>query len=410
MSDARHTHALEPTVSLAPRSARAAAAGVALTALLAACSSGSAPAQKVSAKGSAAPAAGAAPAAPQTAAAGAPVRPLVTRVPPAVLVRTTAPLPGPVLTALLALSPPNGATAVRSGTVRVAGRPAAAMGVDPSAFRAFASKGTAEADGVGQAVGRGELVTSHALATSGHLVLGAQVALLPAAGTAGRTERLGALATTGLPKTDVLLDDAGAGALGLLPATGVLLSAPAGTDPVALAGKARELAGAGAEVDLLAAPAASPVAFLTGSRAAKAFGAFSYRYFPDGTIQPDAAWVRKNIVTTTVPVLGRVTCHRLMVPQLRGALHDVEAAGLGGTLHRFDGCYVPRFIESNPDRSISLHTWGIALDIDAAANGRGTAGHMDPRVVSIFKRWGFNWGGDWTYTDPMHFEMGAIRS
>ncbi len=30
---------------------------------------------------------------------------------------------------------------------------------------------------------------------------------------------------------------------------------------------------------------------------------------------------------------------------------------------------------------------------------------MDRRVVAIFKRWGFAWGGDWNYTDPMHFEM-----
>ena len=26
----------------------------------------------------------------------------------------------------------------------------------------------------------------------------------------------------------------------------------------------------------------------------------------------------------------------------------------------------------------------------------------------IFKSWGFGWGGDWNYTDPMHFEMNRI--
>jgi hypothetical protein len=29
---------------------------------------------------------------------------------------------------------------------------------------------------------------------------------------------------------------------------------------------------------------------------------------------------------------------------------------------------------------------------------------MDPRVVEIFQRWGFNWGGLWERPDPMHFE------
>jgi hypothetical protein len=188
----------------------------------------------------------------------------------------------------------------------------------------------------------------------------------------------------------------------------MLLTAGQSTDPVALAGKVRAITGKGAQVDLLTPPAANPVAFLTGSRAAKAFGAFSYRYFPDGTIQPDSRWVSENIVTATVPILGRVTCHRLMVPQLRGALADIQAAGLASSLHSYDGCYVPRFIESNPEHAISLHTWGIAIDLDASTNYRGIKGSMDPKVVDIFKRWGFRWGGDWDYTDPMHFELGAL--
>jgi hypothetical protein len=29
-------------------------------------------------------------------------------------------------------------------------------------------------------------------------------------------------------------------------------------------------------------------------------------------------------------------------------------------------------------------------------------------VVEIFKKWGFNWGGTWRYTDPMHFEMARL--
>ena len=168
------------------------------------------------------------------------------------------------------------------------------------------------------------------------------------------------------------------------------------------------MTGSAASVDLLTPPAANPVAFLTGSRAAQAFGAFSYRYFADGTIQPDAGWVRGNIATADVPVLGRVTCHRIMLEQLRGALAEVEARGLAGSLHTYDGCYVPRFIERNPGGSISLHTWGIAIDLDAATNYRGIRGTMDPQVVEIFKRWGFRWGGDWKYTDPMHFELGAV--
>jgi len=325
-----------------------------------------------------------------------------------VLVVGKASLSAQALQRLVGLSPAGGAVAFRSGTVSIGGKKVRAIGVDPSTFRTFAAQGTAEATAVWESIARGEAVATHDAAKQLKLVLGKDVSLAPAARGAAATRRLGALATTGVPGSDLVVDDATAGALGLSPSTAVLLTAGKGVDPVALAAKVRSVAGAAAEVDLLTAPAANPVAFLTGSRAAKAFGAFSYKYFPDGTIEPDARWVRENVRTETLPIMGRVTCHRLMLIQLRGALQDVVDAGLASSLTTYDGCYVPRFIERNPENSISLHTWGIAIDMDAATNYRGIRGTMNPEVVNIFKRWGFRWGGDWQYTDPMHFEIAAL--
>jgi len=329
------------------------------------------------------------------------VRPLGALVHPDVLV--TGSLAPAAVGRIAALVPPGGAVVFGAGTVLVGGKQVRAAAVDPSVFRAFAAKGTAESDPVWNALARGEVVASHKLAAAMKLPLGGQVK----AGPAGSL-RLGALATTGIPGTDVIVGQETGKTLGLRPGSAVLLGAGTGVDAVQLAGKVRAIAGDTGTVDLLTAPAANPVAFLTGTRAAKAFGAFSYRYFPDGTIQPDAAWVSRNISSASVPIFGQVTCHRLMLPQLRGALQDVVAAGLSSSLHTYDGCYVPRFIESNPDRSVSLHTWGIAIDMDASTNYRGIRGTMDPRIVAIFKRWGFRWGGDWSYTDPMHFEIGAL--
>ena len=34
---------------------------------------------------------------------------------------------------------------------------------------------------------------------------------------------------------------------------------------------------------------------------------------------------------------------------------------------------------------------------------------LDPAVVAVFKKWGFAWGGDWRWTDPMHFELAETR-
>jgi len=333
-----------------------------------------------------------------------PVRPLGERTAPDVLV--TGALPAVERTRLVALSPTGGSTAFRAGTADVAGRDLAAVAVDPSAFRAFTAPGTAEADAVWQSVANGELVVSHAAAKAGGLRLGQDVTVRGPDGAA--TLRLGALATTGVPRSDVVLDEEVGRRLGLPADSGLLLTARDGQDAEALAERVRAVTGDDAAVDLLTAPAADPVASLTGGPAAQDLGAFSYRYFSDGTIEPDAGWVAANIRTETVPVLGRVTCHRLMLPQLRGALQEVQDAGLASTLSTYDGCYVPRFIERDPTRSISLHTWGIAIDLDAATNYRGIRGTMDERVVAIFKRWGFRWGGDWAYTDPMHFELGTL--
>jgi hypothetical protein len=345
----------------------------------------------------------AATAAPPPAATPAPVAALGRRQDADVLVVAPQPLPPAVQERLTALSDPAGTLLMSAGTLRTADREVATVAVDPSTFRAFTAEGTAESDPVWQAVARGEAVVSHEAAETAGLRLGA---VLPLTGrTASAEVRLGAFATTGLPRTDLVLDDDRGRALGLPQDNALLLTAPDGTDPVVFAADVRELAGSAA-VDLLQVPA--PVARLTGGEAAEDLGAFSYRYFADGTIEPDARWVRDNIRTEEVPIMGRVTCHRLMLPQLRGALEEVQAAGLAGTLKTYDGCYVPRFIERDPTGSISLHTWGIAIDMDAATNYRGIEGTMDRRVVDIFKRWGFAWGGDWKYTDPMHFELSTI--
>ena len=50
----------------------------------------------------------------------------------------------------------------------------------------------------------------------------------------------------------------------------------------------------------------------------------------------------------------------------------------------------------------------MALDLNVPENERGTVGQMNRMVVSIFKEWGFTWGGTWHYTDPMHFQLDRI--
>ena len=153
---------------------------------------------------------------------------------------------------------------------------------------------------------------------------------------------------------------------------------------------------------------ATQTAFLTGGSVAAAVGSFSYTSNPDGSVVPDPRWVAANIVTQAMPIIGPVRGHRVMLPQLRAALLEVQSRGLSSRIYHYDGCFVPRYIGHDPAKGLSFHTFGTAIDLNAADNQRGTAGKMDRTVVTIFKKWGFAWGGDWHYTDPMHFELARL--
>ena len=71
-------------------------------------------------------------------------------------------------------------------------------------------------------------------------------------------------------------------------------------------------------------PGATQTAIPTGGSVAQAVGSFSYTVLGGGRIAPDSAWVRENIRTEQVPILGTVTCHKVVLPQLRAALTDVQ--------------------------------------------------------------------------------------
>lgn len=139
-----------------------------------------------------------------------------------------------------------------------------------------------------------------------------------------------------------------------------------------------------------------------------AVGVFRYTPIGGGRIAPDPAWVKAHIVTEVVPILGSVTCNKYLMPQLKAALAEIVTSKLADKIHpgEYAGCYYPRFIAGSTQ--LSNHSFGLALDLNVPGNQRGTVGQMDRVIVAIFKKWGFAWGGDWAYTDPMHFELARI--
>jgi hypothetical protein len=134
------------------------------------------------------------------------------------------------------------------------------------------------------------------------------------------------------------------------------------------------------------------------------FGEFSYRRGASREFAQDPDWVAEHIVTRDVPLLGSVTCHRGIMSALSGALGELEQRNLGWLVEPegYAGCYNPRL--TTPLDSVSRHAWGIAVDVNQHKNPFGQAGAQDPRLIEVFERWGFGWGGEWLIPDPAHFE------
>ena len=136
------------------------------------------------------------------------------------------------------------------------------------------------------------------------------------------------------------------------------------------------------------------------------FGEFSVKDRDNSSkwVTVDPEWKTVNIETKNLPIIGTTTCNKLMWEPLIGALNQIQEEGLAHTLSKKEyyssgGCYAPRRITRvNAGGALSRHTWGIAIDINTKSN-------YHPRVVKIFNKWGFAWGGTWTSPDPMHFEL-----
>lgn len=319
--------------------------------------------------------------------------------------------PGPRLarsvrrTAGVAVAEPVGVA-----SLLLSGRTVTAASVEPATYRRLSPTGTAEAEEIWDAVARGDAAVSHGVAEGLALDLGGTVPT----GDGGHPLRLGAFAST-VPGIDVVVNRPRGSLLGLPERNAAVVSLRDDADAAEVARQLRRRLGRAATVTDLAAGADAAgggllAATLVGGDVADAVGSFSYRWFPDGTVAPDPAWVGAHLVTGEVPILGTVTCHRVMLPQLHAALTELQARGLARTIDPgdFGGCYSPRFIERDPTRGLSLHTWGIAVDLNVSGNQVGTVGTIDPRVVEVFDRWGFAWGGRWRVPDPMHFELARL--
>jgi len=102
----------------------------------------------------------------------------------------------------------------------------------------------------------------------------------------------------------------------------------------------------------------------------------------------------------------RIYCNRDLVAPLGIAFANVISKGLVAQIRTWDGCFNIR--RKRGASSSSLHSWGIAIDINAAWNQFGKQPTMSPELVKCFTDAGFDWGGTWSKPDGMHFQLSKI--
>lgn len=282
--------------------------------------------------------------------------------------------------------------------------------VDPATFRRLTPPGTAQTLDVWTRVAGGEVAVSPGVAKKiadkdGYIKIGA--------GEKAQRIHIGAYAQLTAPeinpatRIDAVVNKKWVGPLQMKPDNAMILSMGS-RSPQSLLKELRAITGKDISVQILGPdldPSVVQIAIPTGGSVASAIGSFGYTV-RGGQVIPEAGWVRANIRSEVLPLVGRVTCHKAMIAQLRMVMLEAQRLRMSKAIYDYGGCYVPRYIAGKS--TLSNHSFGTAIDLNVQDNLRGVPGKMDRGLVAIFKRWGFAWGGDWSYTDPMHFELARI--
>ncbi len=103
---------------------------------------------------------------------------------------------------------------------------------------------------------------------------------------------------------------------------------------------------------------------------------------------------------------NRIYCNLYMIKPLTAAFENLIKRGRVAELRTWDGCFNIR--QKRNGESMSLHSWGLAIDVNASWNQLGHVPTLTPSFVACFTDAGFEWGGDWSSPDGMHFQLAEL--
>lgn len=144
----------------------------------------------------------------------------------------------------------------------------------------------------------------------------------------------------------------------------------------------------------------------------------------DANGKASAAWESKNLVLIKCPWTLRydgkpvsgIRIHKKCAESLTRVLNAIwercgrsqeEIDRIGMSV--YGGSYNFRVMRGGS--SLSMHSYGCAVDFDPPRNGLGNKNPaMDRRVIEEFEREGWEWGGHWSRPDGMHFQAARTKA
>lgn len=119
----------------------------------------------------------------------------------------------------------------------------------------------------------------------------------------------------------------------------------------------------------------------------------------------------------------RIYCNKDLIDPLCAAFCELVKTGLVSELKTWDGCFNIRVIrgyekkyvqllkagkKEEAMRLMSIHSWALAVDMNAFENQLNTPGKLSKEFTKCFTDNGFDWGGKFKRPDPMHFQLAKI--
>lgn len=127
-------------------------------------------------------------------------------------------------------------------------------------------------------------------------------------------------------------------------------------------------------------------------------------------------WDIPNEINKAIPPLpNKVYVNKLMVVPLENVFRNLIDKNLHGEIKTWDGCFNVRRMRGS--KSVSVHAYGLAVDLNAAWNPLKDVGVLDRNALrKVFCQWteafldvwrvDFECGADWQKRmDAMHFQL-----